>query len=160
MTHERRRRRYRRHPGNPWAPTAEASHYSLHVPALDWSVIRTAALGGLFVVLPAAVLAELIVGEGGSGAWASLFFLITLFGFATAGFGAGRVRSDTPMIHGAAAAVACYAVVQVFGIAARVLRGADINPLTYPLTALLAGLMGVCGALFADWYRRRSLRAG
>ncbi len=109
-------------------------------------------------MVPVAVLALLFVGDGGSGPWASLFFLVTLFGFATAGYGAGRIRTDTPMIHGAAAAVLCYAIVQVFGIVTRLARGADLNPLTYPLTAILAAMMGVLGALFADWYRRKQAR--
>ena len=59
---------------------------------------------------------------------------------------------------GAAAAVLCYAVVQVFGLIRRLSQGADINVLTYPIQAMLAATFGVAGAVFADWYRRKGLR--
>ncbi len=125
---------------------------------IDWALVRTAALAGLLILVPAAVISTLVVDDDASTAWSGLFAVITLFGFLTAGYGAGRARSDTPMMHGAAAAIACYLVIQTFGAVSRLARGDDINVVTYPLTALLAGCAGVVGALFADWYRRRALR--
>ncbi len=88
-----------------------------------------------------------------------MFGVLVLFGFMTAGYGAGRLRTDTPMMHGALAAVACYVVVQAFGIVTSLARGNSLSPDKYILTVLLAAVMGVAGGLFADWYRRRLSRA-
>ncbi len=129
------------------------------MPALDWLAIRTAATAGLIVVVPAALLAELIVGDGGSSGWAFLFLFLTLLGFVIAGFGAGRLRTDTPLSHGAIAALVCYAVVQLFGAASRLVNGEDLNLLAYPVMAMVAITCGVIGALFADWSQRRARRA-
>ena len=110
-------------------------------------------------MLPAAALSSLFVDDDTSSAWSILFGVVTLFGFMVAGYGAGRIRNDTPMLHGATAAALCYVVVQIFGVVRRLASGESINPAMYPLTALLAATMGVAGALFADWYRRKTLRA-
>ncbi len=113
----------------------------------------------MMIVVPSAILATLLVSDGSSTAWSLLFGVLTLVGFIVAGFGAGRLRSDTPMAHGAAAAVVAYAVLQVFGLVRRLAAGDSINWLSYPLTALLAATMGIIGALFAEWYGRRGARA-
>lgn len=111
------------------------------------------------MVIPATIVTNLVLDDSSTDAWSYLFGLITLFGFATAGYAAGRARNDTPMMHGAAAAFVCYAVVQVIGAISLLARGESINPLRYPFSALLAATMGVAGGLFADWYHRRAIRA-
>ncbi len=123
---------------------------------IDWRVIRTSATAGLMLIVPAALLSALLVGEDRRPGLGFIFVSIILLGFIIAGFGAGRLRSDTPMIHGALAAFACYAVVQIFGTLRILITGGDINLATYPMSAILASFCGVAGALFADWYGRRS----
>jgi hypothetical protein len=125
---------------------------------LDWPIIRMGATAGLIVVIPAAIISALLVDDNDASSWAPLFEIVVIFGFVIAGWGAGSRRPDTPMMHGAAAAFLCYVVVQLFGFFRRLAQGADINFLTYPIQALLAATFGVAGAVFADWYRRKSLR--
>jgi hypothetical protein len=128
------------------------------VVAIDWVVIRTAALAGLFVLVPAIVVLTLVLDDSSSTLWIYLFGLLAVFGFLTAGYGAGRIRSDTPMIHGAIAGLACYVAIQLFGVIFRLIRGDSINPLQYPFLAMLSAALGASGGLFADWYRRKGDR--
>ena len=133
---------------------------TLHaVVAIDWIVIRSAVIAGLLVLVPAIVVLTLVLDDSSATFWIYVFGLIMVFGFATAGYGAGRMRSDTPMIHGAVAGFGCYVVIQTFGALFRLLRGDEINPLQYPFLAMFSAALGASGALFADWYRRRSSRA-
>lgn len=121
---------------------------------LDWHVVRTAATAGLLLLVPAAIGAALLVDESNRGLWSFLFFAVTMLGFVIAGFGAGRLRTDTPMVHGLAAAWAAWAVIQAFGVIRRLAAGEEITWLALPLTALIAAAAGVAGAIFADWSRR------
>ncbi len=122
---------------------------------LDWSVIGTAVLSGLVVVVPAAVVSQLFVSEESTSALAYVFLIVIMFGFATCGYAAARLKSTTPMMHGAVAALLTYVIVQGVGIVTSIIRGNDINPIGYPLLAGLAASCGLLGALFGDWYRRR-----
>ncbi len=126
--------------------------------AIDWVVIKSAALAGLFVLVPAIVVLTLVLDESSASIWIYIFGLILVFGFMTAGYGAGRIRNDTPMIHGAIAGVACYATIQLFGVVSRLIRGESINPWQYPFLALFSAALGASGALFADWHRRKGVR--
>ena len=133
-------------------------HYDRRVVAIDWVVIKSAALAGLFVLVPAIVVLTLVLDESSASIWIYIFGLILVFGFMTAGYGAGRIRNDTPMIHGAIAGVACYATIQLFGVVSRLIRGESINPWQYPFLALFSAALGASGALFADWHRRKGVR--
>ncbi len=123
--------------------------------AIDWTVIRTSTIAGLMVVVPATLLSGLLVGDGERPALAFLFIAVTLIGFTVAGFGAGRLRDDTPIAHGAVAAVTCYAIVQIVGTIRRLAAGDDINIASYPVAAILAAFCGVSGALFAERLQRQ-----
>ncbi len=128
------------------------------VPKIDWLTIRTAATAGLIIIIPSAILSTVLIGENGSFAWSALFAFLILLGFFVAGFGAGRLRSDTPMMHGSIAAMSCYAVVQIFGIGRRLVAGESINPVSYPLFLMIAATCGIAGAVFADWSARKTAR--
>lgn len=108
------------------------------------------------VVIPAAVLSALVVNDDTSRLWSILFMALIFLGFFIAGFGAGRLRNDTPMMHGSAAAMVCYAVVQVFGTIRRVAQGESINLASYPLMLIIAATCGIAGAVFADWSERKT----
>lgn len=129
------------------------------MPNLDWSLIGTAAARGLVIIVPAAIISALLFDPGSDSNLAFLFGFIVLVGFVVAGYAAGSRRADTPMMHGAAAALACYVVVQLFGLLRRLASGDDINLLSYPVSALFAATFGVAGGVFADWNRRRQLRS-
>ncbi|MGH1494179.1 MAG: hypothetical protein ACRBK7_33110, partial [Acidimicrobiales bacterium] len=113
--------------------------------------------GGLIIIVPGAFLAALLL-TGGSAAWAWLFLALVLIGFVVAGYVAGRLRDDTPIIHGAVSALIAFVVAQAFGIATTAARGGSISWVTIPLTALLAISMGVVGSLVSDRVRRRQAR--
>ena len=128
------------------------------IPTLNWSTVWNGALAGLVVLVPAAVLSWLLVGDDGSRSLTLLFFGIIMFGFAAAGYGAGRVEHNTPMAHGAFAALVAFAVVQAAGIVIAIVRGTigDFGWIGIPLLAFIAAGCGVAGAVFADWYRRKT----
>ncbi len=128
------------------------------MPKIDWLTIRTSATAGLIIIIPAAVLSVIFVGENGSSGWSILFVVAILLGFFIAGFGAGRLRDDTPMMHGSLAAMACYVVVQIFGAVRRLATGDPINLISYPLVLMIAATVGIAGALFADWSARKMAR--
>ncbi len=126
---------------------------------LDWTIVRTAATGGLLLLVPGALGAALALDEGSSAAWALVFVLVILFGFALAGFIAGRLRPDTPMVHGAASAFLAFVVAQLVGVVAGWADGVDISLAATVLTGVLAVTFGIAGALASDVVRRRMARA-
>lgn len=136
-----------------------AARYDRSVPNLDWSLVGAAAARGLVIIVPAAIISALMFDEGNDSNLAFLFGFVVMIGFVVAGYSAGGRRSDTPMMHGAAAALACYVIVQLFGFLRRLASGDDINLLRYPMLALFAATFGVAGGVFADWNRRRQLRS-
>lgn len=122
---------------------------------LDWSVIRTAATAGLVILVPAAIVSELFVSSTTSSIIVYVFFAVIMFGFSSCGYAAARLNSNTPLTHGAVAAIVAYAVIQVVGIVTSLARGEDLNPIGYPLLVGIAASFGMLGALFGDWYRRK-----
>lgn len=126
------------------------------MPNLDRTVIRNAATAGLLVVIPSALVAQAFAGEveEGSG-WQLLFFTLTVLGFVVAGFVAGRLRSDTPMAHGALAAGITWGAVQLFGTVRRLLADEPVSWLAIAFAGMLAVCAGIAGGAFADWFRRR-----
>lgn len=128
------------------------------VSKFDWTIVRTAATGGLIIIVPGAIGSGLLFEDGPTGlVW--LFFAIVLAGFGVAGYIAGRLRTDTPLAHGAISALLAFAVAQLFGIVTSLTRGDGISWIAIPLTALLALSMGVAGALLSDVAHRRSTGA-
>lgn len=112
------------------------------------------------IVIPAAILSAVFVDNSSANLWSFLFAFIVLLGFFIAGFGAGRLRNDTPMMHGSIAAMACYLVVQLFGTVRRIAQGDSINLVSYPLMLMIAATCGVAGAVFADWSARKTAKMG
>ena len=126
------------------------------MPHVHWRVIRLAVLVGLAVVIPAALIAQVLGDEHDErDGWVVVFFVLTVLGFVLAGFVAGRLRSDTPMSHGATAAALTWAAVQVFGTTRRLLIGESVSWLALVFAGMMAVTAGVAGGAFADWFRRR-----
>ncbi len=125
---------------------------------LDWTVIRTAATAGLLVIVPGAFLSS-VVFDDASRSLAWLFLAMIVLGFGLAGYVGGRLRSDTPIVHGLLSGLLCFVVAQVFGMILTLAQGDSITWVAFPLTALLAGFLGTVGALLSDVVHRRTVRA-
>ena len=125
---------------------------------LDMTVLRTAATAGLIVIVPAAIVSRIFLDDNAAQPWAWLFFALVVLGFAASGVVAAQLRTDTPMIHGIAAALLAFVVAQVIGIILSVASGNSISLAAIAISAILAALAGASGALIKDWFRRRQLR--
>lgn len=123
---------------------------------IDWTVVRTAATGGLIVIVPGALVSGLLA-ERWTGWPLWLFLAVTIIGFAAAGFVAGRLRDDTPILHGFLSAALTFAVALMIGLALASARGQHVSWITAPVTAVLAVTAGVAGALIGDRIHRRHL---
>ena len=66
------------------------------MPQLDWSVIRRATIAGLTVLIPLTVLSLLVIDDDSSTYAQLAFFGLTRFGFAAAGYGAGKMAPHAP----------------------------------------------------------------
>lgn len=125
---------------------------------LDLTVLRTAATAGLILIIPSALIFRLALSDNASQRWSWLFFTLLLAGFAASGVVAARLRTDTPMLHGVAAALLAFAVTQVVGVVASITSGNTISVPAIAISAILAALAGASGALAKDWLRRRTAR--
>lgn len=126
-------------------------------PRIDWTATATAAGAGLAIIIPGAVVSELVVDRAGS--WLVWVFLAVIAsGFGLAGMVAGRLRTDTPMLHGAAGALLAFVVAGAVGLAVAALRDRSISIIALPLAALTAVTAGIAGALLADALHRRARR--
>ncbi len=127
------------------------------VARIDGTAVMTAAGAGLAIILPGAALSGLAAAR--SGAWVVWLFLAIIFaGFATAGLVAGRLRTDTPVLHGAAGAAGAFVVAAIVGLLVAAFRDRSISVVAVPLAAVAAVTAGVAGALLADRLHRRSIR--
>lgn len=127
-------------------------------PSLDRRAVSLGA-GAAVVVYGAtrALAAVLSSGDEGNRSWPLV--AITFGSFVLAGGIAGWLRSDRPMVNGAASAALASAVVLVIGLVQ--LRGDDerLRVAVVMLAVLLAVSCGAGGGLAADWLRRRLTRA-
>lgn len=119
--------------------------------ALDLPLAGKAALNGLVFVGPAAVAGWLLADDDGdlSGGAAIAIAAVQILGFCFAGWVVRRLVPTASMGTCAVAGVACAAIVQAVGVVTTLLRGDDLNPLTWVATALVAALAGSAGGLLA-----------
>lgn len=123
---------------------------------IDQTAIRNATLLGLAFIVPAALIGSLIVDDApGWAAWA--FLVLAAAGFTAAGAKGGAARPDTPMLHGAVAALLTSIIAQVVGGIWAAADDRTFSVVAAVLTVLLAVCLGVAGALGYDWFRRRRL---
>jgi len=78
--------------------------------------------------------------------WVYLTLLAIIVAYLAGGAVAGRMATAAPMINGAAAAVAAFAVVQLVAGVVRIAGGDGINPLALVFNVLLAASIGTVGA--------------
>lgn len=119
--------------------------------AVDLALAGRAALNGLVFVGPAAVAGVLLAdGDGDLAAGPAIAIaIVQILGFCFAGWVVRRMVITESMATCALAGVGCAAIVQAVGIVTTVIRGQDLNPLTWIATALVAALAGCAGGLLA-----------
>jgi putative membrane protein (TIGR04086 family) len=124
---------------------------------LDGRAIGAGVVAALVFALPAALIGAIVVtDESNNGVFA--FFLVIMAGMLVGGFVAGSKRPDSPLTHGALAAVIGYAAAQTVTILVRVVDGSKLrSPVVYVFNALLMASLGVVGGLVAE---RRNARLG
>jgi hypothetical protein len=111
---------------------------------LHWSAIWRAGLSVATILLPVAIVME-VVRPRGLGL--ALCFVLILFLAAVSGFGAARLAPDHPLPNGAAAAALGYAIVQGIGIIHHAIAGGGVSPIAYVYLALLMASCGMLGAM-------------
>jgi hypothetical protein len=109
------------------------------------------AVTALVVVLPLAVLNNVVVadGESASSPLVLLLFGLILLGGAAGGWATIRLSPAAPLAYAAGAAALAYVVAQGVGVVLRLLRGDEINVAGYPFAALLMATCGMLGGMFA-----------
>lgn len=122
--------------------------------ALDWRVAGRGAVLAVAMILLGALLPT-VVGPSAQGTVAAAAFLVwALLAFAMAGFVAGRLRLDTPLAHGVAAAMLAAAVMLVVTLAGRA-EPSTVGAIIRSLTILaVAAAAGAAGSLVADRVHR------
>ena len=121
---------------------------------LDPRAVLTGAGAGAALIVPAAVLSQVLVDDSsddGTPPLVFVFFGLILAGFALAGWVAGtRPTSErTPVQHGAAAAALAFAVVQAVGLVLVVAAGDEVRIASIIANLLLAASCGAVGGLLA-----------
>ncbi|HEV7723370.1 MAG TPA: hypothetical protein VGO60_18920 [Iamia sp.] len=118
---------------------------------VDLPLAGRAALNGLVFVGPAAVAGVLLAdGDGDlAGGPAVVIAIVQIVGFCFAGWVVRRMAITEPIATCALAGLGCAVIIQVVGIVTTVIRGQDLNPLTWIATALVAALAGCAGGLLA-----------
>jgi putative membrane protein (TIGR04086 family) len=124
---------------------------------IDWRAVSAGVVAALVLALPAALIGAVVVDdESNNGVF--VFFLVIMAGMVVGGFVAGSKRPDSPLTHGAIAAVIAYALAQSVTVLVRVLGDTKLrSPVVYVFNALLMASLGVVGGLVAE---RRNARLG
>ncbi len=119
--------------------------------SLDWRLAGKGALNGLVFVGPAAIAGVVLADGDGDldGGPAIAIAVVQILGFCFAGWVVRRLVPTASMATCAVAGVVCAAIVQAVGIVTTLVRGQDLNPLTWIATALVAALAGCAGGLLA-----------
>src|SRR5207253_2430516 len=103
---------------------------------VDTRAVGAGVLAALVLALPSGLIGALVVSDdSNNGVFA--FYLLILAGTLLGGFVAGSKRPDTPLIHGALAALVAYVIAQSVAVMIRVARDADVrSPVVYVFNAL------------------------
>jgi putative membrane protein (TIGR04086 family) len=124
---------------------------------IDWKAVGAGVVAALVLALPAALVGAVVV-ENENDNRVFVFLLVILAGMLVGGFVAGSKRPDTPLTHGAVAALVAYTLAQIVTVLVHLLRDTTLkSPAVYVFNALLAASFGVVGGLVAE---RRNARVG
>jgi hypothetical protein len=123
----------------------------MNVGPIDWILAGKAALNGLVFVAPAAVVGLLLTdadGELDPGPALGIA-IVQILGFCFAGWVVRRLVPGSPIATCAVAGLGCAVILQTVGIVTSLVRGEDLNPLSWLATGLLATLAAAAGGLLA-----------
>ena len=124
---------------------------------LDRRAIGAGAVVALVIAVPPTLIAQALNSLDAidsDSAWLALFLPIVFAGFVLGGYSAARRVTESPLAHGAAAALAAFVAVQLIGIVRQLVAGDDIEWVGIVFNALLSACLGVIGAMVAT--RRRA----
>lgn len=127
---------------------------------LNWGAVVVGALSAAVIVVPATVLNNFLVDDDTSDAsgWVMLSFLVILLGFFIGGLVAGDRERNTPLVHGAAAALLAYVVIQGLFLVKLLITGDSVESwIGVVFLALLAASTGMAGGLGASWLQGRRM---
>ena len=120
--------------------------------SVDARAIVIGAGVALAVALPPLLVYQALRGAdviGDQSPLALLFYGLMMIGFALGGFVAASKRPDTPLTHGALAAFAAFAAVQLAAAAVILARGDTPGIVKIVFNAMLSAGLGVVGGLVA-----------
>lgn len=118
---------------------------------IDPRLALRAALNGLVFVVPAAVAGAVLVDDDGDLAAGPAIGIavVQILGFTFSGWVVRRLVPSSSTATCALAGLGCAVLVQAIGIVTSLVRGEDLNPLTWVATALVAAVAGCAGGLLA-----------
>ena len=116
------------------------------LPAVRYGVMIIAMFAG-----PCVIASQILADhKSGTSAAPILLFLGVVFGFSLGGFGAARTRPDAPLMHGALAAAAAFAIIQTFGAIRRLSAGQNVHPLGIAFNFMVAVVAAMIGSMMVN----------
>jgi putative membrane protein (TIGR04086 family) len=120
---------------------------------IDLTALRRGVIAGSVLVLPVSLLGALLNHERhhGNSGWLVVAFILILYGYATAGYGAARTRPEAPLAHGILAGLGAFVVWLIVSLVVRLARGEHLGfgVVDVVSNALLAVALGAVGGLLA-----------
>ena len=124
---------------------------------LERRAVGAGAVLAVVTALPAALVGEAAAdGEDDPSGLVLLCFVVVLLAFAAGGWLAARRAADAPFSNGAVAALAAFAVIQLGGIVANLVKDDPVEGASIAFSALLATASGLVGAIVATRQRPAS----
>lgn len=124
---------------------------------LDPRAVAAGAVLAIVIALPAALVGDVAAdGEDDPSGVVLLCFVVVLLGFVAGGWLAARRAADAPFSNGAVAALAGFAVIQLGGVVATLVRDDPLHGASIAFSALLATASGLVGAIVATRQRPAS----
>lgn len=120
-------------------------------PSLDARAVGLGAAVVLAVAVPVATVGSALLDEGSDAVL--VLALLVLVAIGAGGWVAGRQASSSPLLHGAFAALAGFAVAQALSIALQVVGDDDVDVAAVAFNTLLAANAGLLGGWLST--RRR-----
>lgn len=119
--------------------------------SVDRGTVLAGARLALIVAVPAIVLGEAL-GSAGGGLVLFLLYLVVLGGFCAGGRLAALRQPESPLTHGALAAIAAYVALVVAIILIQLALGREVaDPVALVFNGLMAASAGMFGGYLAAW---------
>ena len=117
---------------------------------LDRAAVARGMLVAVAVSLPVSLLGLVVVDDGDSPTLVFAFLVLVLAGLAAGGYVAASRVPTAPLLNGATAALAAFALIQGIGLVRRVVTGASFSLPSIAFAALLAYCSGLLGGVAAS----------